>query len=453
MTGPAFVLFVASTVMLAGCNKLAEVLAPDRSVAKIEIILPSTILVGDTVQARANALRSDGKPAVEGDTTPTWASSDPNAVYVDSRGRVTGIAAGGHATITATIGKVVGSISVTVGDDQRLGYALADQPTLAGPYAPDANYRFNSSGGSVDVTRSSTGVYAVRFAGLARPSGGRDNVLVTGYGSAPGVFCKLAGWQPTGSDLTADVRCFSTTGSAADSRFTILLSGARPYVQSSRLGFALVPDFGGVSTGLSLDTLPTSRNNFSGAVNAGRGTPGEYSVVWPGLERVTGSGPETVQITAVGVGPERCRVAAVDSPHASVGVTCTTTGGAEADSRFSVIWLSRGRPSPLRFGYALADKATSLVDYTPNTAFGRNNSGGTITARELGVGQYQVVFQGLGKVAGATETVLVTPVINNDLCDVKSWGNSGAGDLTVFVSCFDNAGTPANSEFFVLLIE
>ena len=210
----------------------------------------------------------------------------------------------------------------------------------------------------------------------------------------------------------------------------------------SRFGFVLAPDFGGQNVGMSLDTLPTSRNNFTGIVNAGRTGLGTYSIELPGLQRiVTGSappgqaGPENFQVTAVGNGPERCFVAAVDSQNAAMGINCTTTGGVAADSRFSAIWLTRGRPNPYRFAYALAEQLGSTVEYSPTPTFTRNNHGTTITARRIAAGQYLVTFGGMGKTAGATETVMVTPGSGPDrICTVTSWGNSGTGDLSVTVS-------------------
>jgi hypothetical protein len=282
---------------------------------------------------------------------------------------------------------------------------------------------------------------------------------VSGYGGAAGIFCKLGGWQSAGSDLTADVRCFTPAGAAADSRFTILLSGGKPYVSGSRFGFLLAPDFGGQSSVMSLDTLPTTRNNFTGIVNIGRTGVGAYGIEFPGLERITTgspppgqSGPENFQVTAVGAGPERCRVASSNSQLAQLAVACGTIGGAAADSRFSAMWLSRGRPAPNRFAYVFADQFASTVDYTPTTTFSRNNQGGANTARRIAAGQYRVTFGALGKGAGATETVMVTPA-SDAICTVTSWGNTGTNDLSATISCFDPSGAPANAQFFLLVIE
>ncbi len=440
----------------AGCGKLAELTgAPQRGIASIALVLPATILVGDTVQAGVTLLNGKGLPPV-GDSTLTWSSSDPASVAVDAAGRVVGSAPGAHAVITATSTstKVTGSVSVSVTDDQRFGYVLADQPTVPGPYVPDAANRFNSSGNPVDVTRSAAGVYSVRFEGLARAAGQRDNVQVSGNAGAGGIFCKPGGWQSSGADLTADVRCFTPAGTPADSRFTILLSGARVYnptAPNSRLGFALSPDFAGGNTAVQLDTSGTTRNNSpSQKVLMGRTGVGQYSVQFPGLERGSGAGAITLQVTAVGSGPERCQLSAFDAAVAGVAVSCTTTGGVAADSRFSILMLQRGRAG-LRFGYAVADQFNSTVDYQPVTGFVRNPAGG-VTARLTATGHYLVTFQGLARGPGDTDTVVLMPWAFERICTPTSWGNSGS-DYAVTVACFNVSGTPANAQFAILVVQ
>src|ERR1051325_3444203 len=145
------------------------------AVATVAVTLPSTILVGDTVLATAEARDASGaRPA----KVFTWSSSNPAVASITPAGQLVGVAQGGPVTITATVEGKSGTGSISVADDNRIGYALADQASVAGPYAPNASYRFNSSGGAVQVTRSATGVYSVRFSGLGRIAGERDNVQV-----------------------------------------------------------------------------------------------------------------------------------------------------------------------------------------------------------------------------------------------------------------------------------
>jgi hypothetical protein len=71
------------------------------------------------------------------------------------------------------------------------------------------------------------------------------------------------------------------------------------------------------------------------------------------------------------------------------------------------------------------------------------------------VGQYRVVFAGLARPAGATETVLISPLFTatDRICDILSWGNTGVSDLFVDVACYDVTGAPLDSRFGVMVIE
>jgi hypothetical protein len=168
-----------------------------------------------------------------------------------------------------------------------------------------------------------------------------------------------------------------------------------------------------------------------------------------------GANPVAIQLTAVGQGPRRCSVIAVDPSTAGLGIQCARPGsGAPGDSPYSLLWLQRGRPS-MRFGFAHANNQSSTVDYAPDTHYALNSSGGAISARRTGVGQYRVVFAGLARPPGGTETVLVSRFLAGPapICDITSWGNSSASDLTVTVSCFDVVGAPLNAQFNVLVLQ
>jgi hypothetical protein len=66
--------------------------------------------------------------------------------------------------------------------------------------------------------------------------------------------------------------------------------------------------------------------------------------------------------------------------------------------------------------------------------------------------KYHVVFAGLGRPAGGTETVLVAPLFFNDsICDITAWGNTGMNDLFVDVACFAPSSAPSDTRFSVLV--
>src|SRR5206468_4272673 len=125
-------------------------------------------------------------------------SSNPAVASITPAGQLVGIAVGGPVTITATVEGKSGTASVSVADDNRIGYALADQASVAGPYAPNANYRFDSSGGAIQVTESTTGVLTdvhitrdsagsyKAYLGVPRVAGsGHETVVVTAVGTGP----------------------------------------------------------------------------------------------------------------------------------------------------------------------------------------------------------------------------------------------------------------------------
>lgn len=109
----------------------------------------------------------------------------------------------------------------------------------------------------------------------------------------------------------------------------------------------------------------------------------------------------------------------------------------------------------MRFGFAWTTSQAATVDYTPIADFLINSSGGSVKARKTALGQYHLVFAGLGRPAGASETVLVSPLFtpNDGMCDILSWGNTGASDLFVDVACYDATGVAADSRFGVMVIQ
>jgi carbon monoxide dehydrogenase subunit G len=99
------------------------------------------------------------------------------------------------------------------------GYAWANNPTSLG-YTPSPAYSFNSSGGAITINRSGVGAYTVNFSGIGGSGSAGGNVQVTAYGSGSEA-CKVVSWNSGGADFIANVRCFTTTGSAVDTQYSI----------------------------------------------------------------------------------------------------------------------------------------------------------------------------------------------------------------------------------------
>ena len=110
-----------------------------------------------------------------------------------------------------------------------------------GAYNPD---------GAIDVTRTATGAYTVRFGGLAAQVSGSagGHVQVTAEGSNA-AQCQVGGWGPTGVDLSIAVRCYDASGNAADSKFlAAFFLGAAPEDDAE----PATADFEGYAAGTTL---------------------------------------------------------------------------------------------------------------------------------------------------------------------------------------------------------
>jgi hypothetical protein len=439
---------LASSLALSACNKLAE-LTGAPTVTDVSVHVPPGILLGDSLRAFASASKSNGVTIP--DLTPdAWRSSDPSVISISAHGVMKGLTAGRQATISADYQGKTGSAVVTVGsDDSRLAYALADQPVATSPYSPDASTRFSSSGGPITVTRTSVGQYTVRFAGLGRPPGGHDNVQVTGYGGVA-IYCKPALWDASSADLVVQVNCVLRDATTADSKFEILVIGARPFGASTPLGFLLSNGDTGYVT---LDSAGTARNSAGGSIVTAQTSDGVHVAQMNGLgQQSGGAGPIGLIVSGAGAGARRCHPDAYDLAAGGVEVVCNTAGGGIGDSPFSLLWFTRGRPG-LRYGYAWANNANNVTGYPPSPDLSANSSGGAITSKKTGTGTYQIVFAGLAHAAGATESVQVSAFGSPGYCTLASWANSGANDLAVNITCWDNLAAPASFFFTILIVQ
>jgi hypothetical protein len=460
----ALVVSLLCAIGLTGCATLADVAgAPNKTVVSVAITAPDSLYVGDTVLIAANPLAANGKAAF-GDTAVTWRTSDPSIATFGERPLPSPAGSGytwlvgkssGHATLTAQVAQVTASKVVTVVGaadiavaDRRVGYALADQPSSPGPYAPDPAYRLNSSGGGVTIVRDSAGSYVVRFAGLARQAGQRDNAQVTAYAVPPGAHCKLGTSQNDGADVLVPVHCHApgADGARADAKFTILFAGARAFDPASPFAFALRPSG---ANNIALDTSETAFNSVTGHISIGAASPG-WNFQFRGLEHP--SAPVALMATALGSGPEHCRVSNYDLNVAVLQAACAGPDGVAIAGRPSVMWFTRGRVGK-RFGFVSSANPAGVT--SPNDAlFTFNSTGGAITVRRPATGQYTATFAGLARPTGSTEIVIVSSFKDADhICSISSWATSGANDLAVMLACFTAAGAPVDGRFMVLVVE
>ncbi|MFO1540093.1 MAG: hypothetical protein ACKOTZ_06545 [Chloroflexota bacterium] len=94
--------------------------------------------------------------------------------------------------------------------------AWANQPRATRPYRPSASYRYSSRRGSPVISRTSTGVYTVRFPNQL-PGGA---AFVSAYGSSDRT-CQAGSIARRGASASVVVRCFDPAGALANAQFTI----------------------------------------------------------------------------------------------------------------------------------------------------------------------------------------------------------------------------------------
>jgi uncharacterized protein YjdB len=105
---------------------------------------------------------------------------------------------------------------------KRWAYAWSSNAsgTIDVAAAPSAFYRLQSNNQVTTITRTGTGLYTVRFPGMAGNT--PETIIVAPY--TAGAHCQIQSWSEEAVDLTVSVRCFSRTAPALqDARFTILL--------------------------------------------------------------------------------------------------------------------------------------------------------------------------------------------------------------------------------------
>jgi hypothetical protein len=215
----------------------------------------------------------------------------------------------------------------------RFGFTWADQPT-ADSYNPNPNWTDNSSGGAVTITRSSTGTYVVRWAGLARTGGQLpETVIVGAYGNVPR-RCNVTSWDAfSTADFIANIACTDLNGVLADSRFVASIIDRGRNARRYGLTWADQP---------TNPIYVTTNNNYSrtstaGAISISRTAVGSYVVRLGGQAR-TGSSPETVMVTSYG-STAYCKASQWGANGADMLVTvfCFDPAGNLIDSRFDVL--------------------------------------------------------------------------------------------------------------------
>jgi len=175
----------------------------------------------------------------------------------------------------------------------------------------------------------------------------------------------------------------------------------------------------------------------------GRIAPGRFLVRFPAI----GSGSAgNVHVTPVSRDGHYCEIVGWFASGADeiVDVQCHKVGGANDDSRFTVLWtVSSGSISPSLGAYASVQYGTAAIVQS------YNSTGSFVAVSPAATGVYKVAFGKVGVPTGLSGDLQVTAVQPNAQprrCKVGSWSAAGV-DISAVVLCFDQTGTPVNSEF------
>jgi hypothetical protein len=298
------------------------------------------------------------------------------------------------------------------------GYVWASQPATAG-YTASTGYEHNSHGGAVQIQRSSPGVYQVRFVGMAGVGGVAH---VSAYGGNG--FCTVASWGPSTGDELVNVRCFTPTGVAADTRFTAHVTNrtdgaARGYLWSSD------------PTPPAAGTTPPSTWSYDSAgesiVVSATGT-GNYEVELGAFAQDAGGAwaDAALRVTAYGASPVSCQIGdpSFYADPEVLRVQCYDPTGSAVNSRFALSYVR---------GVVPVSSTVDNLGGSPDVIGWSSPAGLAPSADEVGDADYLISFPAAGVAGGHAYAGLVaTPPV---YCNIQSW-TVMAGALNLRVRCY-----------------
>jgi uncharacterized protein YjdB len=408
---------------------------------------PANIDLTATLQLTATARDASG--TILTGRVFTWTSANVAIATVSATGLVTARGVG-TVTISAQAEGKSGDAVITVTASRvAMAYAYANQSAAAAPYTPPGA---NLAGGTLQVTRTAIGAYTVVFGSLGAGASGFGSsftVMVDGNSSdllaslpAPTALCNLSQINAN-VPLTASVNCEDPVGGTPkDARFRILVVG---------------------DNALAGTGAPAQQGAFSGHTNTAQAAGSPYT---PSPFFAWNSAGAAMSVTFQGGGlvvhnhgfaiqnPGQGRLATgfgagtVCYPQSQDATTTTVrclNRAGPVNSVHTLMTAFRGRPAKVA-GYAHVDPITG--PWAPGSF---NSGGGAIGFQRVGVGRYQLTFNGT---AVSTQIGIVTSVQGGAAWFACNHFLAGSNPVIIEVACFNPAGSfadpvPAFSVFFV----
>ena len=203
-------------------------------------------------------------------------------------------------------------------------FAVADQSGTAS-YNPVAASSYNSYGGAISATRSSTGEYQISFSS-ANFTDQPYNFQITALNDK--VFCVINGFTSN----SINVQCFNQNLSFTDSRYSLTV------IETGATSTAKTVAFANASQPATASYTPVQGfNQTGGAITATRTSAGTYKISFAGLDLSTNY---NLQLKAQSNDSNYC-VSGPSGPidtDNSIFVTCYNSLGTKTDTAYS-IWV------------------------------------------------------------------------------------------------------------------
>ncbi|MDP9073472.1 MAG: hypothetical protein M3N98_04715 [Actinomycetota bacterium] len=243
------------------------------------------------------------------------------------------------------------------GTTAPFAFARADQPSTTF-YRPGLTFQYNSAGSAITVRRTSVGRYHVAIPNQPSVAGSDGTVKVTPFGE-DGHLCTVVGYgpNPAGSGVRIDAACFDSTGSPADSDFTIVWARNTSIVglDAPEWAYGLADQPSNTSVH---GYTPIARDQFDsvdggptlGALVGISSTGVGYDMFLPN-EALANVLDGFSHVTAVGTLPRICNItdesAANDHTTEIEGVKCIAPGSqSTVTSTYMLDWTTSTGPAP-----------------------------------------------------------------------------------------------------------
>jgi hypothetical protein len=285
------------------------------------------------------------------------------------------------------------------------------------------------------VTPGGTGVYTVRFPGIA-VSGGVVHVVAVNQGP---VWCQVIGWGPSTPDEIAQVRCFAVPGIPVNTGFSVFFTSdvAPPGSTPGAYGYVY-----GDTTG----ALLTSYNSAGAPNTIAPGGAGAATIVLNGLPTPAPQAG-SVQVTAVGSAAARCALVSWNSAGSQqIKIQCVNGTGAPITSRFTLTYqyqvaLNGFLNPPARAGYLWWVPGVGPAPTNFNSLLGPVN---TATSAP----QTLVTFPQLASTPDNIQATAFGPA--GQFCNLlMGWVHSGPDTIMRDVDCYNAAGVLTPTGFTI----